>query len=141
MARRQHSSAELQRKLEARGYAKGSITAVLAMLSEQDYLNDSRFAEIFLDNLVKYKTFGFYGLKAKLLSRGISQEIIDGLLANLSVDQEVAIAQKLVGRKREQDPVKLARSLSSKGFRSEAIRQVLRIRNSELDSESVLGST
>ncbi|MBI2356234.1 MAG: RecX family transcriptional regulator [Candidatus Doudnabacteria bacterium] len=125
LKRRQHSSFELQRKLEARGYSKSSVVAVLVLLREQDYLNDERFAEIFLDNLIKYKTFGFYGLKGKLLQRGIDKGIIDDLLSSFGFEDEKRIALKILEKKRERDPVKLARSLSAKGFRSQVIKDVL----------------
>lgn len=122
-----HSVSELKRKLEIKGYNKQDVAEVLEKLKNHDYLNDERFAEVFLDNLIKYKTFGFYGLKAKLLTRGISKDIIDDLLSNLSLEQEVAIAQKLIQKKREKDRVKLARSLSAKGFRTEVIQKVLEV--------------
>jgi regulatory protein len=122
-----HSVSELKRKLEARGYSKDDVTSVLEKLKNQDYLNDERFAQIFFDNLIKYKTFGFYGLKAKLMHRGIDKEIIESLLQQLDIDQEIIIALRAVNKKRDKDPVKIARSLSAKGFRSEAVNKVLKV--------------
>lgn len=124
---RLHTRYELERKLRIRGYDKALVNTVLTRLSELDYLNDERFAQLFLDNLIKYKTFGFYGIKAKLMARGVDKELMEKLLANFSLEDEKQLALKLLEKKREKDPAKLARSLAAKGFRSQVIKQILNV--------------
>lgn len=125
LERRLHTVHELRRKLEMKGCDQKLVEEAIRKLIEQDYLNDRRFAEIFLDNLIKYKTFGFYGLKAKLLQRGIDRELIEDLLSTFSIAEEKQVAQRLLDRKKEKDPVRLARTLSSKGFRTQVIKEAL----------------
>jgi regulatory protein len=125
---RPHTVFELSTKLKRAGFDKNTIEAVASDLVSQDYLNDQRFAEAFLDSLIKYKTFGFYGLRAKLIQRGIDARIIEELLTqNLNLDSEQKIAEKMLAKTRETDSIKQARSLASKGFRTEVIRRVLKI--------------
>lgn len=126
---RLHTSGELFKKLKSRGFKPVDIYPVIRQLEEQKFLDDERFAEIFVDNLKRYKDFGYYGIKAKLLARQIPSDIIEKALAEfLSVEDEVFVARRLIGKLRRQgrkDWGKLMRSLQSRGFRSEVIREVL----------------
>jgi regulatory protein len=118
---RMHTTQELRRKLLLRKYNKTYIEQVLARLAELKVLDDARFAEVFLDNLIRYKTYGFYGLKMKLLQRGISSTLAERLLSEqLDLAAETKIAQRLIAKK-SADPDKLAGMLRRKGFRSEVI--------------------
>ena len=48
LARREHSSLELQGKLAARGFASEAIAAVLEVLADKQLLSDARFVEEFV---------------------------------------------------------------------------------------------
>jgi regulatory protein len=76
LARRDHSEAELARKLAARGIAATTVTAVLARLRELGYLDDRRFAFRFAEYAVT--TGKGYGprLRFELQRRGIAAEIV-----------------------------------------------------------------
>ncbi len=130
LALRMHTKAELGRKLLRYKPTKEVIGQVLERLTELKALDDEGFAEIYLDNLIRYKTFGYYGLKAKLLSRGITSDVCEKLLQQqLSLDQEEGIAKKISSKGKSREL--LAQSLSRKGFRSEVISRIMK--NSDLD--------
>lgn len=126
---RLHTTGELSRKLKTRGFAVVEIEPVLRKLEEQKFLDDARFAEIFVDNLKRYKNWGYYGIKAKLLQRQIPAEIAESALKEFfTPEEEGVVACRLIGKLKRQgrtDWRQLMRSLSSKGFRSEVIRKVL----------------
>jgi regulatory protein len=123
---RPHHSMEIQRKLTMRGFDRDMASQVISQLTAEGLLDDARFAEIYLDSLTRYKTFGFFGLKAKLMQRGIAGSEAESLLKqNLSLAAEKEIALRVVEKFREPDKMKLAQKLSRKGFRSEVIREVL----------------
>ncbi len=123
---RPHYSAELAKKLTLRGFNRGDVEEVINQLFEQGLLNDEQFAKNYLDELIKYKTFGFYGLKAKLMQRGILANDAEKLLKeNLSLEAEKQIALRVVERAGDIDKVKLMQKLSRKGFRSEVIRELI----------------
>ena len=54
---------EIREKMEKRGYPPAIIESVLEQLHEQKYLDDERYAEVFLDNLKQYKNLGYFGIK------------------------------------------------------------------------------
>jgi len=126
---RLHTTGELHRKLKQRGFKDPDILPVLRRLEELDFLNDERFAQIFVDNLKRFKDWGYYGIKAKLQQRQIPSDISAAALSDFftALDEE-AVAHRLVGKlkKRKQATYeKLARSMQSKGFRMEAIKKAL----------------
>lgn len=126
LSRRLHTSAELRKKLLLRKFDSEIVTKVIGDLTKSGLLQDQIFAENFLDSLIKYKSFGFYMLRAKLLQRGISQGLIEGLLAEkLPIEEELKIAKRAL--QAGKDKVWLAQSLNRKGFRMAVIKQVLNL--------------
>lgn len=125
---RQHTVGELQAKL-LRRFPRAAVLAVLKNLEESDFLNDRRYAEIFVENLKRYKDFGYYGIKAKLQQRKIPTELALAALEEFfTPEEEAAVARRFLKKlkKIKRDSYEqVARSLSSKGFRGEVIREVL----------------
>lgn len=127
---RLHTTGELHQKLRQRGFKNSEILPVLKKLEELKFLDDERFAEIFVDNLKRYKDWGYYGIKAKLLGRKIPSNIAESALQEFfTLEEEEMVARRFIGKLKRQGRgtwEKLARSLQGKGFRTEIIRQVLR---------------
>ena len=75
LTRRDHTTAELKRKLAIKGFATDSIAGLLARLAEEGYLDDKRFAEIWTESAMRNGRG--YGLRIlqELQKRGISREI------------------------------------------------------------------
>lgn len=122
---REHSSEELRRKLRMRGFPSEEIEATISYFIQEDIINDSRFAKLYLDSLIRTKTFGFYGLLAKLQSRGVVRAEAQKLVQeNLNLEAEIEIARKFSNRSNAGTGMKLMSQLSRKGFRNEAIRAV-----------------
>ena len=108
-----------------RKFSREEIKETINRLIEEKLLDNSQFAQMFLDNLIKYKNFGFYMLKAKLMQRGVAGSEAESLLKEtLSFEQELETAQRFAERNQGVDKLKLAQKLSSRGFRSEVIRRV-----------------
>lgn len=123
---RPHHSEELRKKLLLRGYGADEINRVILTLMEDGLINNVQFAQNYLDELLRTKTFGFYGLKAKLMQRGIAGNEAESLLKeNLSLEKEKEIALRVVEKAGEIDKIKLAQKLSRKGFRVEVISAIL----------------
>ncbi len=127
---RMHTTGELQKKLQTRGFAPDKIQPVLRRLEELKFLDDERFAQIFVDNLKRYKDFGFYGIKSKLLGRIVPNDLAEQALEEFFSEQdELAVAERLLAKLKRIGrvaPEKLQRSLQSRGFRQVVIRKILR---------------
>ena len=135
LARREHSRAELQQKLLARGFMQDVVTPLLNQLTEKNILSDRRFAE----NYIHYRTNKGYGpvrIGAELTQRGVDSDIIDELL-NMQTEywlQHIqTIKLKRFGKKIPQDfneQTRQMRFLQYRGFTMEQIRRIF------IDAES-----
>jgi regulatory protein len=123
---RPHHSEELRRKLSMRGFNRGEIDATIEKLQEEKLLDNDAFIQLYLDELLRNKTYGYYQLKSKLLARGIASNDADKFLKqSLSLETEKEIAVKVLERNPGLEKNKLAQKLSRKGFRSEVITVVI----------------
>jgi SOS response regulatory protein OraA/RecX len=123
---RAHTTTELRRKLGLRGFDEDVINLGIQRLLKAELINDSEFALNYLENLIKYKTFGYFMLLKKLLARGVDRGEVEKLLReHLSLDVEKKLAEKYLETKNQPDRQKAGASLQSRGFRTEVIREVL----------------
>lgn len=131
---RLRTSGELSEKLKLKGFETEVINKLIQDLTKSKYLDDNRFAEIFLDNLKKYKNFGFYGIKKKLLEKRLPNSIIESILsAGLSLEDEIKIAKRFLNSQKISianksstlEKQKLAQKLKGRGFRGEVISKLV----------------
>lgn len=119
---------ELREKLKAKNYQVEIIEAVIRQLIEQHYVDDQRYAEMYLENLKKYKTYGFYGIKKKLLAKKLEYDLVDRVLSEgLSEEDEVKIVKRLLGKLAVAQldfkaKEKIFQKLKNKGFRLGSLR-------------------
>ncbi len=100
LARRDQSSAELTRKLDAKGFPAEEITAVIARLQQLTYLDDRRFAEQWAARAVREGKAVGPRLRLELRRRGIAPETAEAAMAAAGeeLDERRAIAD-LMGRR------------------------------------------
>jgi regulatory protein len=79
--RRERTVAEVRRQLERRGVSPPSIEAAIAVLTEQGYMNDARFAELFVADKRELEQWGGERIRRGLLARGIERDMADRALA------------------------------------------------------------
>jgi SOS response regulatory protein OraA/RecX len=86
---------EIREKMLGRGYASAVIESTMEQLHSQHYLDDERYAEVFLDNLKQYKNLGYYAIKKKFMAKKLPAEIIGKVLdEGLPLDDELKIARR-----------------------------------------------
>jgi regulatory protein len=84
LALRDHSEAELRRKLKEKGYEAEGIDASVARLKELGYLDDARFARQFASSSVRNgRGFGAK-LKLDLTRKGVAPAIVSEVLSGIS---------------------------------------------------------
>lgn len=128
---RAQSVGQMREKLSRKGYPESEIDETILRLAELNYLNDEQFAQIYLDNLKKYKSFGYFGIKKKLMEKKIPSKQIENLLKSFTLKEEKEIADRVVKKSKALHPdagrEKLVRSLQSKGFRGDVIFKVTKV--------------
>ncbi|MBW8330286.1 MAG: recombination regulator RecX [Thiobacillus sp.] len=128
LARREHSRAELERKLGHTGSAAGDIASLLDEFEQKNWLSDRRFAESYVaDHRARA---GSVKLAYDLRQRGISDHIIEAVLGE-NRDSELERAREVWQKKFGSPPADAAekarqmRFLQSRGFMAGTIRCVI----------------
>ena len=130
LAGREHSRAELQRKLAARGHTTGAVEKVLDDLQGRGLLDDRRFAEQYARMRVR-KGYGPLRIRAELRERGIDTATIGVLLDAGSYDWRELLREVRLKRFGPQKPAvrseqaRQARFLSRRGFPESLVRAAL----------------
>ncbi len=106
LARRDHSSAELSRKLAARGFAAEEIDTAISRLHALAYLDDRRYAEQWAARAVREGTAVGPRLRLELRRRGIPPEMVEAAMAAAGeeLDERQAIGELLARRFAGFDP-------------------------------------
>jgi regulatory protein len=128
LARREHSRAELARKLAPHTQEGEDIGAVLDELAAKGWLSDARFAEQMIRS--KARRFGPLKVAHDLRSRGVEGDAIAAGLRAAGVDGVARIEAVWKSRFRappadEREKARQARFLGGRGFASEAIFRFL----------------
>lgn len=127
LGRKDYGLAELQRKLEEKGYAKPQVQEVLAGLSAEGLISDARFAEVFVRQHAS-KGHGPARIRADLRARGVAGDQIQSALSSADVDwAELAsrVRAKRFGTKVPRtgsERAKQGRFLQYRGFDSDHVR-------------------
>jgi regulatory protein len=128
LARREHSRAELTRKLERVGFVREDIAALLDEFEIKNWLSDRRFAESWVaDHRARA---GSVKLAYDLRQRGVRDDIIEAVLGE-NRDSELERAREVWKKKFGSPPVDAAekakqiRFLQSRGFPLETIRKTM----------------
>jgi regulatory protein len=134
LARRDHSMAELNRKLHRCGHSQEVIRHVVNECLQRNYLNDDRAAAQVIDSLFR-KGWGIHRIRNELLKRGLAGENSEAILREkLSPAEEQATARQVFLKKwkaleKESDPQKkklrMQRFLRSRGFSDSVIIDVM----------------
>ena len=96
---REHSVAELRGRLERAKLASTAIDAALAIVSEQGYLDDARYARLLAEDRRNIDGWGAERIRARLQHAGIERELIDAALAGHDQASELAAASALLERR------------------------------------------
>jgi regulatory protein len=127
LARREHSRAELARKLVAVGTAE-EVNSMLAQLETEGLLSDARYAEAYVRS--HGERFGAARLRQTLRTKGIGAELADAHVSSLPDEMERARAlwarKFTAGPRDAREWARQARFLQGRGFAVELIRRLLK---------------
>ncbi len=87
LSRRDHSYTELLRKLTAKGFKDGAEEALIK-LQTQGYIDDERFAQMYVRELITFKNYGKRRIEQELYKKGIDRNIIKDALENAEFPEE-----------------------------------------------------
>jgi len=132
IARAEQCTKGLTSKLEKRGFSSGCISEVIIKLTEQNLLNDSRFAVFWLRSRLRFARTP-RRLLASLCAKGISSDIIQAAIETvLDEDTEFAMLERFAkknarkkNKKCENTIQTLKHLFKSEGFSRAVIQRFL----------------
>ncbi len=144
------TAGEIREKMQRRGYSSAVIEKTIDQLHDQKYLDDERYAVVFLDNLKQYKNLGYYGIKKKFMLKKLPMSLIEKVLdEGLSKEEELKIAKRFLKKEgvavksssadeetsavtystfdeaQSKQKQKIFAKLKSRGFRGEVIAKMM----------------
>jgi len=130
LARREHGTEELKRKLTAKGHDPDTVKRVLEKLGAKQLVSDDRFVSSFVHHHAR-RGQGPVRIRAELRQQGIAAEAIDEALRSSELDWVETATQVRRRKFGTQAPrsaaerAKQARFLQYRGFTADQIRAAL----------------
>ena len=116
LARREHSFAELVRKLERKGWPADAVPVVVQDLADAGLQSDERFAEVYIRSRAD-KAYGPLRIRAELAERGVDRALVNRAMDEAEIDW-LAQAAQWYGRRYDDVP---AQDLKEKSRRQQAL--------------------
>lgn len=129
LARREHSRAELERKLAAYEEVPGTLAQALDALQAKDFINDQRVVESVVHR--RAPRLGAGRVRQELERKGLGREAVASAVASLAITELArarSVWQKKFGGAAPVDATERARQmrfLASRGFSGEVVRRAL----------------
>jgi regulatory protein len=128
LASREHSRAELERKLAAREEVPGELRRVLDELQAKDFINNERVVESVIHR--RASRVGAARIRHELLGKGLDAQLVSEAVQALratELDRARGVWRKKFGHPAADasERAKQARFLAARGFDGEVIRRVL----------------
>lgn len=96
LSRRDHTVKEIKDKLKQKGYGQYASATVLK-LSEQGYLSDERFAQMYVRELINLKKYGRKRIVQELMRKGVERDIIEAALEETEIPDDAL--REIIDRK------------------------------------------
>ena len=111
---------EIRQKCKRLEYTDEYIEDIIQYLTENEYINDSRYVERYINNVLKLQKSSIFEMKMDLLRRGVKEEYIDSYIESHRTELEEFendSARKIVEKKAQTTEIeKIKRYLRGKGY-------------------------
>jgi len=133
---RDHSEKEIRDKLKRKEFNNSVIEKAIAKLYKLDFLNDKRFAKIWVSDRIKLKPKGKKALKIELRQKGVDPNIIENVLEECFGEEgELELAKKVFekaekkysGLEGQDKKQKMIKYMMSRGFSWDLVEKVIDI--------------
>jgi regulatory protein len=125
LARREHSRAELARKLAPHAQSQQALEDLLAELLLKRQLSDERYAEVRAHWLAR--KYGAAKIRQDLKANGVSEALVDQVSSEGELERAKAILERKYRQRANtrEERAKRARFLQGRGFSSEVVHRLV----------------
>jgi regulatory protein len=104
MSPRERTEAELRCHVSRRGFDAAAVDAALAVLRDQGYVDDARFARMFAEDKRTLEQWGGERIERALIARGIDRELAAAAAHDQPPEAEADRARELLERRFREPP-------------------------------------
>lgn len=104
LGRRDRTEAQLRRHLAAREAPEAAIDAAVQELMRQGYLDDARYARVFVEDRRSLDEWGHERIERELLAAGVGRELVAATLGTYDGADELDAAVALLRRRYREIP-------------------------------------
>lgn len=128
----ERSPFEVKQKLREYALPADKVDEIMDLLVDDNFINEERFATLFVRGKVKVKRWGLYKIREGLSRKGVSSEEMEKAMTTIDKVVYEENLNYLVDRKLELSPEfeedisKMYRYLQSKGYEGDWISRVLK---------------
>lgn len=120
---------EIRQKCKRLEYNEEYIEEIIQYLSENEYIDDVKYVEKYINNILKLKKSSIFEMKMDLLRRGIKENYIDDYIASHQEELEKFekdSAKQIVRKKMQTTEIeKIKRYLKGKGYSYSSISEAI----------------
>lgn len=114
---KKRTESEVRKKCQTLKYNDENIDEIIEYLKENDYINDEKYVERYIQNVMRLKNSSINEIKIDLLRRGIEDSLIEKNITEELEEYEEKSAIILANKKiKTMEIEKLKRYLLNKGF-------------------------
>ena len=120
--------AETKRKCHMLKYEDDYIDEVIDYLIEAGYLNDDKYAQKYVENVLRLKADSANGIKIDLMQKGVDEDTIDKYISTDEVMEFEEESAKILAEKKYKstpDILKVKKFLLNKGFTYDAVSKAI----------------
>jgi regulatory protein len=115
--------------LTRKNFNDNDVLSAIERLVQCNYLDDTQFAKLWVENRMRLNPKSVSILKAELIKKGIDKDIITTTLSQLSSSDQleglIAIVESKARQSRYQDKQKIIEYLARKGYKYGLIKEAL----------------
>ena len=132
-ARSEQCEWDIRQKLRKQGLAAGEVDKIIDFLTENKFIDDSRFARSFANDKVRFSAWGRNKIRQALALKRIGRQAVTEALGNIDEKEYIKALQRAGTTKAKnldlndyEDKAKLYRYLLSRGFESGLIAKFIK---------------
>lgn len=126
---KKRTESEIRLKCKMLEYTEEYTEQIIEYLKENEYINDIKYVDKYINNIMKLKKSSIFEMKMDLLKRGIKEEYIEEYMNNHEEELsefELISAKKIVEKKKQLDELeKVKKYLRNKGYSYNSITQAI----------------
>lgn len=135
-SQKEYCLSELSKKMQTKGATMQQIERILERLIQEKYVDESRYANAFVSDKIRFDHWGRVKIRYALQQKGIASSLIDEAISNICTSDYQEVLQDFIhqrlkttkGKSTYDINQKVARAAISRGFEAQLVFDILSLK-------------